>query len=117
MPNSRYKLFHLLFTTILWFIFLNKYLLKNAYTLSFKDTKMNRTCCLPSHATEGDKLSKFATLVQYNKCQDKEWYAGTQSRSEGRLPEIGKSMKDKQEPNKEISKVMELLNARGQFWT
>lgn len=40
--------------------------------LSFKDTKMTRTCSLPSQVSEGDRLiSKLAITAQCDACQEK----------------------------------------------
>ena len=70
MPNGQHVLFHLICTTILLLIFLNKYLLNNPYLLNFMDTKMKRTSWLSSQAIKGDQLSKLAVTRWCDRCQE-----------------------------------------------
>ena len=55
------------------------------------DTKMKRTSCLSSQDSKGDQLRKLAVTLWCDSCQEKECYAGAQSRREGRWFEKGRT--------------------------
>lgn len=110
MSNTQHKLFHLIFTTILLVIFFNEHLSNDLCVLSFKGTKMTRTCCLPSQANKGNRLSKLAMTVSViGGGQSARW--GQRAGAEvGSLKELKNNsiLMDKQKPSENEGKDIPL---------